>query len=128
MSAEKDHLAAVIAAMGGSTQGAYSLGDLAKLATLPTSYNEVHVMERLGDGPRRSSEPSTTQQWRVFIRAVSTSYANAQEMRKRSSALIGKTVTVDGESSTEIERAVSDDPIAPDDGWWSGTSEFGYAL
>lgn len=123
MSSEKEHLAAVLALMGGSARGAYSLGDLKALATLPSSYNEVHVMERLPDGPRRTSLPSQTQQWRILVRAVAQSYGNAQEMRRRASELHEAALTVAGQSYY-IERSVTDDPIGPDSGWYSGTSEF----
>lgn len=125
MTSEKDHLAAVLSLMGGSARGAYSVGELKKMTTLPSSYNEVHVMERLGDGPRRTSLPSQTQQWRIFVRAVAQSYANAQEMRRRASELHEAALTVDGQTYY-VERSISDDPIAPDDGWFSGTSEFIY--
>lgn len=125
MSTEKEHLAAVLALMGGAAQGAYSLGDLKKLATLPASYNEVHVMERLPSGPRRTSLPAQSQQWRILVRAVAQSFTNAQEMRRRASLLHEATLTVSAETFY-VERSVSDDPIAPDDGWWSATSEFIY--
>lgn len=130
MSSEKDHLAAVVALMGGEARGAYTLADLAGLTgtALPAAYNEVHVMQRLGDGPRRLSLPSETTQWRVLIRSVAQSYVNAQEMRRRADLMLESTVTVGGESSTELERTATSDPIAPDSGWYSGTSEFGYAL
>lgn len=131
MTDEKTHLAAVVAAINAQNGNALTLGDLAKMTStsLPSSYNEVIVMERLPDGPRRSSEPSEVRQWRVFTRAVAQSYPNAQEMRRRAAAgLLGKSLTVAGQPTTELERTASDDPIAPDDGWFSGPSEFGYAL
>lgn len=123
MSTEKDHLAAVVALLGGSAQGAYTLGELKKLPTLPTSYNEVMVMERFGDGPNRRGSLSGVQQWRILVRSVAQSYANAQEMRARASVLHGATLTVEAEKFYP-RRSATDDPIAPDDNWWSGTSEF----
>lgn len=133
MTDEAQHLGAVLALMGGTARGAYSLADLAtykakNAGALPPAYNEVHVMERFPDGPRRGSEPSETGQWRIFTRAVAQSYANAQEMRRRAGELRGKSATVGAQATTEIERLATDDPIAPDDGWFSGASEFGYAL
>lgn len=129
VSTEKDHLAAVVALMGGTARGAYSLGDLDAYkkanGALPPSYNEVHVMERLSSGPRRSSLPSQTQQWRIFIRSVGQVYANAQEMRRRASELHEARMSVAGEPFG-IERSTTDDPIGPDSGWWSGTSEYVY--
>lgn len=128
---ESEHLAAVIAAINTADGNALSLGDLEDMKPngLPTSYNEVIVMQRLGDGPSRGSEPSATGQWRIFTRAVANDYDNALEMRRRAAAgLLGVSLTVGGEQTTEIERTLTDDPIAPDDGWFSGASEFGYAL
>ena len=46
-------------------------------------------------------------------------------MRRLAGTLHEAKVTVAGEVFF-IERAVSDDPIAEDDGWWSGTSEYAY--
>ena len=123
MSTEKEHLAAVIALLGGSARGAYGLGDLKKLGNLPTSYNEVMVMERVPDGPDRRGSLSEVRQWRILIRSVGQVYGNAQEMRARASALHGSTLTVGGETFYP-RRSATDDPIAPDSGWWSGTSEF----
>ena len=125
MSTEKEHLAAVVAFLGGSARGAYSLGDLKKLATLPTSYNEVMVMERVPDGPDRRGSLSEVKQWRILIRSVAQVYANAQEMRARASVLHGAALTVEGETFYP-RRSATDDPIAPDSGWWSGTSEYTY--
>lgn len=123
---EKEHLAAVVAFMGGSARGALTLADLDKLkrtGSLPTSYNEVMVMERVPDGPDRRGSLSEVKQWRILVRSVAQVYANAQEMRARASALHGATLTVATETF-HPRRSATDDPIAPDDGWWSGTSEF----
>ena len=119
---EKTHLDAVVALIGSS---AYTLQDLKDAPTLPTSYNEVTVMQKFGDGPRRSGAPSAVTQWRILVRSVAQRYANAQEMRRLAGTLHEAKVTVAGEVFF-IERAVSDDPIAEDDGWWSGTSEYAY--
>jgi hypothetical protein len=134
---EKLHLDAAIAAINAAQGEALSIGDIEKIKAdkkqaLPPSYNEVMVMERFPDGPRRGDEPSETTQWRILTRAVAQKYANAVEMRARARAgLLGTTLTIGtGETaveSTPVERLATDDPIAPDDGWFSGTSEFGYA-
>lgn len=126
MSDEKAHLAAVKALLTATNAAPYTLAELAALTTLPTSYNEVTVSQKVGSGPRRAGAPSQVTQWRVVTRAVAEIYGNAQEMRRRAAlALDEAKMTVDGETYF-IERAVSDDPIAEDDTWWSGTSEFSY--
>lgn len=128
-SSEKEHLAAVVAFMGGSARGAYSIADIEKLkaatTALPSSYNEVHVMERNPEGSDRVGSLSGVQQWRVLIRSVAQSYGNAQEMRRRASELHGAQIAVAGENFYP-RRSTTDDPIAPDSGWFSGTSEYVY--
>ena len=123
---EKAHLDAVIALLTAADARPYTLQELKSATSLPAQYNEVTVSQKFGSGPRRSGAPSQVTQWRVVIRAVAQRYGNAQEMRRRAAlALDEAKVTVDGETYF-IERAVSDDPIGEDDGWWSGVSEFGY--
>lgn len=123
---EKAHLDAVMALLTAADARPYTLGDLKAMDPSPTSYNEVHVMQKFSEGPRRSGAASAVTQWRVLTRAVADSYANAQEMRARAATLHEAKITVAGEEFF-IERAVSDEPIAEDGpGWWSGTSEFAY--
>lgn len=123
-------MAAVLALMGGADKKAYSLHGLelhkgAHDGALPSSYNEVHVMQRLGDGPGRTSLPSAISQWRILVRAVAQDYEDAQEMRRRGQLLHESRLVV-SEEPFFILRSLTDDPIGPDDGWWSGTSEFTY--
>jgi hypothetical protein len=123
---EKAHLDAVLAALTAANAEPRTLAQLADAATLPPYYNEVTVSQRLGTGPRRHGAPSESTQWRILTRAVGQKYANAQEMRRRAAvALHEAKLTVGGETYF-VERALSDDPIAPDDGWFSGTSEYAY--
>lgn len=126
MSDEKAHLAAVVALLTDVDANPMTLQDLKDAAALPTSYNEVIVTQRKSQGPRRAGAASGITQWRVLVRSVAQKYGNAQEMRRRADlALQEAKVTVDGEEFF-IERSVTDDPIAEDAGWWSGTSEFEY--
>ena len=122
---EKAHLDAVVALLTAASASPMTLQQIKDAATLPTSYNEVTVMQKFGDGPRRSGAPSAVTQWRILVRSVGQRYANAQQMRNLASALHEAKVTVGGELFF-IERAVSDDQIGEDSGWWSGTSEFAY--
>ena len=123
---EQAHLAAVVALLTAADAAPMTLQDIKDAATLPKSYNEVTVSQRLGSGPRRSGAPSAVTQWRVLVRSVAERYGNAQTMRSRAyDALHEAKVTVAGEEFF-IEHAVTDDPIGEDEGWWSGTSEFAY--
>lgn len=125
MADEKTHLAAVKALFPASAK-AYTLQEIKDLgADPPESYNEVTVSQRIGPGPRRNGAPSQITGWRVLVRSVAQIYDNAQEMRRQASVLHEAKVTVAGEDFY-IERSATDDPIAEDDGWWSGASEFTY--
>lgn len=128
---EAVHLAAVLDQLyGGAERGAYSLHGLEVFkrehdGALPSSYNEVHVMERASDGPRRTSLGSEITQWRIFNRSVAKDYEDAQEMRRRARLLHERKVTVAGQTFYVV-RDQTDDPIGPDDGWFSGTTELTY--
>lgn len=125
MATEAEHLAAVKALLNTAGARPHTAQDLADLDSPPTYYTEVTVTQRMGTGPRRSRQAQSTQ-WRIRCLTVGERYGNAQLMRARVEALHEATVTVGGEVFY-IERAdVEHDPIGPDDGWWSGTSEFIY--
>jgi ribosomal protein L7/L12 len=126
---EKAHLDAVLAAMTAVDAKPYTLAQLNDLKTstgLPAYYNEVTVSQRLGTGPRRHGAPSESTQWRILTRAVGQKYANAQEMRRRAAVALHEAKLTVGSETYFVERALSDDPIVPDEGWYSGTSEFAY--
>lgn len=123
---EKAHLNAVLAAMTAAGAQPYTLQQLKDAATLPAYYNEVHVTQRAGTGPRSVGGPPQTSQWRILTRAVAQRYGNAQEMRDRARIALHEATLTVGTETYFVERAASDDPIAEDDGWFSGTSEFTY--
>lgn len=125
MADEAAHLAAVVVLLEAAGAEPMTLQQIKDASPLPPYYTEVTVSQRLGSGPRRATAGATSTQWRILARAVAKRYANAQEMRRRAAALHEAKLTVDGEAF-HVERSISDDPIAPDDGWWSGVSEFGY--
>lgn len=123
MPTETQVLAAVRAVLASAQAKPHTVADLTELDEAPAYYNEVSVYQILSGGPRRDDEPSERTQWRIVTRAVGKDYVNAQLMRSRAAVLNGAALTVDGETF-HAERSLSDDPIGPDDGWWSGTSEF----
>lgn len=123
---EKTQLDAVKVLLTAADARPFTMQELKDADTVPAQYNEVHVTQKIGIGPRRTGAPASTTQWRVLIRSVAVDYDNALEMRRRAAlALQEAKLTVDGEVFF-IERAVTDDLIGEDDGWWSGVSEFGY--
>ena len=125
---EEAALAAVITAMRAVEPAAYSLGQLKALTALPTSYNEVHVFSLLPTA-LRADGVSATGRYGVLVRSVAERYTNAQRMRQKAKdALLYKTVTVDGVESGGIAPAIGDEPIGPDDGWFSGVIEFSFSV
>lgn len=123
---EQAHVDAVVAKINAVDGRAYTIDALTRMKVPPTPYNEVYVMRRLGDTPDRLGALSQTTQWRVITRAVAQTFEDAQVMRDRANAALhDSTLTVEGETYYP-RRAVGDDPIGPDDGWFSGTSEFAY--
>lgn len=122
MPTEAQMLAAAKALLTTAGAKPYTLQEIEDASKPPAYYTEVSVYQRLGTGPGRA-RPAESSQWRILVRAVGQLYVNAQLMRANAAALHEATLTVDGETFY-VERSVSDDPIGPDDGWWSGTSEF----
>lgn len=123
MATEEQVLAAAKVVLTAANAKPHTLQDLDDLDERPEYYTEVTVAQVVSDGPRRDDEPSERTQWRIVTRAVGERYVNAQLMRTRAAAMNGAALTV-GDETFHAERSVSDDPIGPDNGWWSGTSEF----
>ena len=130
---EKTNLTVILAALnaaGADGANAHTPGDLSLLpeAEFPTSYTEVHLSQRLGEGPRRVGAQSQITEWRLLTRAVARRYGDAQEMRRRAADVLEEaTLLILGEP-VFVERALADDPIGEDDGWWSGISEWSFAV
>lgn len=121
---EQAHSDAVVALL--TTLGAlpYDLGDIP--ATPPERYTEVTVTRRFG-GEQRFSGLRDGQLFRITARQVAKVYQNAQNLRAKSAAIEGVTLTVGGQTTTPIEFE-SADPIGTDDGWYSGLETWTYAL
>jgi hypothetical protein len=97
----------------------------AKAGTLPSRYTEVFISERAVPATRVGGIESRS--WRVQTRAVAQIKANAEtERAKARDALEEQFFTVGTVESSAITRGATDDPIAPDDGWFSGLSEWVY--
>ena len=97
----------------------------AAAGTLPSKYTEVFVTERAIPAARHGGIESRG--WRVQTRAVAKLENNAEiERAKARDALEEQFSTVGAVQSSAIVRGATDDPIAPDDGWFSGLSEWVY--
>lgn len=127
---ESSHSTAVRAALTDAGAAPYDLGKVpgttGNAGTLPTWYTETSVMRRFGGNPRSDSR-SGVKGYRITTRAVANSAANARNVRdKQHTALEGVVLTVDGKQTTPIEFE-SADPIAADDGLFSGLVTWTYA-
>lgn len=120
MTDESAQLDLVVAALDAAGAFPHTLGDLARLSVPPNYYTEVTVTRRFG-GEQRNGGGAGTTGWRITTRAVAKTEGNAREMRRRA-GLIERT-TVGDSTPVAFEGA---DPIAPDDGWYSGLSTWTY--
>lgn len=129
---EQEHLDAALALLNAgtnpATRRAFDVDELDEMRKKPLQYTEVTVFEAT-PGSSRSDGETGVRRFVVLTRAVALNAQNAREMRRLDRvALDGKTVTVAGRTSTPLRKAVQDDPIGPDDGWFSGLSEWVYAI
>lgn len=105
---------------------AYDFDDIP--ATRPADYVEVSLHRRFGGESRASGQKWVTG-YRLAVRSVSqASVSDARLMRlKAKTALESKFLTVSGETSTPIQFE-SEDPIGPDDGWYSGLTLYTFTI
>lgn len=93
--------------------------------TLPAHYTEVYISERVTNPEYRRVGGIECRSWRVQTRAVAKLEDNAEtERAKAAAALEERFLTVGDVESSAITRGSTDNPIAPDDGWFSGLSEW----
>ena len=124
MSTEEEQATAIIAALNAAEANPFDYDDIDR-DNPPEQYTEVTVSRRYG-GTDRNDSTTGRVGWRITTRAVATTVSNAREMRNRTvAALLYKRVTVGGELTTPIQFE-SEDPIAPDDGMFSGLCTWTY--
>lgn len=93
---------------------------------LPAHYTEVYVTERISEIARYGGRDGA-RSWRAQFRAVGQYEHNAQRVRQWiRDTFEDKSIEVGGVPTTAFVRGATDDPIRPDDGWFSGLSEFTY--
>lgn len=120
---EQAHSDAVVAAFSALGAIAYDLGDVPSSAA---HYTEITVTRRFG-GEQRGSGEREGQLFRITARQVAKVYQNAQNLRAKSAGIEGAVLTVGGTTTTPVEFE-SADPIAPDDGWFSGLETWTYRI
>lgn len=119
----------VLSAAGCTPLTAAERVKAAAAGTLPAHYTEVFITERVTSPEYRRMGGMECRSWRVQTRAVAKLEDNAEtERAKAAAALEEQFLTVGGVESSAIVRGATDDPIAPDDGWFSGLSEWLFNL
>lgn len=126
MATERQHAAAVVAAVNAAlaNRTAYEPDEVP--ATRPTEYVEVTVTRRFGGESRLPGRKGTTG-WRITTRPVSqSSLTDCQVMAEGvRTGLEDVFLSVAGETTSPVQFE-SAEPIGPDDGWFSGLSTWTY--
>lgn len=122
---EAKHLAAVVARLTAAGSTALTLAQLSSTTARPEHYNQVVLTER-PESVRRVGGSGGSRSWRVLILSVGKRYGDAQNEREIArSALRDQSLTVDGVETGALSDAdIEHGPIVPDEGWFSGASEF----
>lgn len=122
------HAEAIVALINAAGGHAYQPGDVKALPSLPAYFTEVYVMARPDENGRVGSLGGIAPA-RVMTRSVARSEHNAiNERANVSTALLGSSFVVAGESFGPIRRETSEDAVEDaGDGWWSGQSSWIYA-
>lgn len=104
---------------------AYTVQALEDMVALPPQYVELGAMRRFGGTERLVGSP-VPRLWRAYTRVVASREVNARRMRSLvSEALEDARLTVGGKTSGPV-RLEAQDPVAPDDGWYSGLTTWTY--
>jgi hypothetical protein len=127
---ESSHAAAIRTALDSAGAEPYDTGKVpgstGNAGQMPQWYTEASVTRRFGGNPRATAT-SGVDGYRILTRAVANSAANARNVRtKQHAALEGVVLTIDGQQTTPITFE-SADPIALDDGMFSGLTTWTYA-
>lgn len=130
MSAPIDaHYTAILAALNAglpAAHKAYRMGDPGIITDASAAYTEVIISRRHG-GIARADSTLDSDLIRVMTRVVAKSADNAGvQQTKVRAALEYTALSIGGVTTTPIQFE-TEDPIAPDDGWYSGATDWTYA-
>jgi hypothetical protein len=106
-----------------SPYAAFDADTLQRMGTTPQTYVEVSVSRRLADAPKRVGDWAGTNSFRVLTLAVAANRANAMNLR----ALVRRafdTAFLPCAGATTPVTFVTEQLIAPDEGLWSGRTEW----
>jgi hypothetical protein len=123
------HYTAVLGALNAvlpATHKAYRMGDPAIVTDNASAYTEVVISRRFG-GIARADSTLDSDLIRAMTRAVAKSQADADnQATKNRAALEYASLSIGGVTTTPIQFE-TEDPVAPDDGWYSGATSWSYA-
>lgn len=105
---------------------AFTVQALEEMPARPAVYVELGAMRRFGGTERLAGKP-VPELWRAYTRVVAQQEVNARRLRGLvQDALEDARLSVAGKASTPV-RFESADPVAPDEGWFSGLTTWTYA-
>lgn len=122
-----DAILSTLNATLASARKAYRIGDPAIITDAADSYTEVSLWRRPG-GLARLDAVLDSDLMRVKTRYVAKSANNAGVQHSKTRAAIEyASLSIGGSTTTPIQFE-TEDPIVPDDGWFSGWTDWTYAL
>jgi hypothetical protein len=124
---QRAHATAIRTALNASITPdlAYDADDLP--AIRPNRYVEVYLARRFIPANRNGTSGITG--WRLLARTVDkTSVDNAQLLQSKVNTALNEQSLVIGSGSTTPIQFESEEPIGPDDGWYSGSTAWTYVL
>lgn len=128
MTTREQHPAAVLAAINAALPAAiraYETDDIPD--PLPAQYVEV-IVTRVFGGEVMLDGSVATSGWLIFTRFVAKTVTNAGRLQDRvTTALEGRALVIGDRESTPVTFQ-TEDPIAPDDGWYSGSAQWDYTI
>ncbi len=125
---QRAHATAIRSALdaGITPDHSYDVDDLP--AERPTRYVEVYLTRRFIPATRNGGTSGITA-WRLLARTVDqTSVDNARLLQSKVATVLNEqSLTIAGGLTTPIQFE-SEEPIGPDDGWYSGATAWTYCL
>lgn len=128
MATESQVITTVLAAVNSALPPTVRAYEPSKVpATRPAEFVQVTIARKFGGS--RAGGMYDSSGWSVYVMAASrTSESNARNsLRLANDALENANLVIDSEESTPIDfRAAR--PVAPDDGWFSGSTSYDLAF
>jgi hypothetical protein len=128
MATESEILAAALAKINTGMPAARQACEPSKVATeRPPEYLTVTLARRPGGSPRAGRHSTTG--WALYLFAASsTEESNARNSLEKARAAIENEPLVVGDETSTPVRFDNARPVSPDDGWFSGSNVYHFAL